>query len=120
MTSRYTSASDSYGRYYSSFIGLSDCLPRILFVLASLIGDIERRRGWPSDALYGGGGTQESFPYSRFQVARQAAREGLKRRGFLEGEGRAQEEGVEDELEAGLAVNEVQEEGLNFGLRDSP
>jgi hypothetical protein len=44
----------------------------------------------------------------------------LKRGDLLEGEGRAQEEGVEDELEAGLAVNEVQEEGLNFGPRDSP
>jgi hypothetical protein len=51
---------------FLSFFGLSDCLQRILFVLASLIGDIERRRGWPSDALYGGGGTQESFPYCRF------------------------------------------------------
>ncbi len=44
----------------------------------------------------------------------------MKRGRFLEGDGRAQQEGVEDELEAGLAVNEVQEEGLNFGPRDSP
>ncbi len=44
----------------------------------------------------------------------------MKRGDLLEGEGRAQEEGVEDELKAGLALNEVQEEGLNFGLRDSP
>ncbi len=44
----------------------------------------------------------------------------MKRGDFLEGEGRAQEEGVEDELEAGFALSEVQEEGLNFGPRDSP
>ncbi len=44
----------------------------------------------------------------------------MKRGPFLEGEGRAHEERVEDELKAGLALDEVQEEGLNFGPRDSP